>query len=97
MVACRLTLADGPTFDYTNDAGRQKFMRVRRVEVMWTNGVLTGVMVQGPGVREDGSDIPWETLKYTIHAPSMRPAWLVELMTSEGWTWDANSPRLGSV
>lgn len=88
LIDIDLVIDDGPTFTYTTDTGVTQNLRVRRMAIRWADTELIGATISGPAMRDDGSEISWQNLKYTITNPAERPDWLIKLMDDGGWPWE---------
>lgn len=82
----QLTVEAGPVFTFTPTNVTQR-IRVGMVWVRWHEDRISEVRLTGPAVREDGSEVHWQTPVYRLTRPAERPDWLVSLMEAEGWEW----------
>lgn len=83
-------IRSGPHVQYmTRRGGQLATMRVRRIEFTFVGGALVSIKLTGPRLRDDGTEITWETPTHTITYPeaASTPEWLLDFMTNEGWTW----------
>ncbi len=86
----RFVLIDGPQARYTvRRSGQQATLRVRSIEFRFTAGQLTEIALTGPRLRDDGTEITWETPTHIITTAwkDTTPEWAGELMNQFNWSW----------
>ncbi len=84
-------LEDGPTHRYMTARNHHAVMQVTRVEFIRTlvKDELQSITIKGIRLRDDGTEIAWETPKVSITRQDPRPqiGWLSVFMSERGISW----------
>jgi hypothetical protein len=79
----------GQRFTFTNPSNHQVSMVVTLIKIHFEDDELDSIDLRGPGLRSDGTEIPWQRQVYRFvrsEAAAM-PTWLTDLLAHYGWSF----------